>query len=139
MAQVTCSVARCDRIHYARGWCKMHYSRWRRHGDPLIVLPEAHQENARGNPGQRLMAKTVMVEGGCWEFTGCKVKGGYGRLWCRGRQVMAHRAAYEEFVGPIPAGMHLDHICRNTSCVNPDHLEPVTQAENNRRMREAGA
>ena|SRR6185295_12409565 len=50
-------------------------------------------------------------------------------------KVYAHRWSYSQFVGPIPAGMEIDHLCRNGSCVNPDHLEPVTQAENNRRNR----
>lgn len=72
---------------------------------------------------------------GCWEWTGAKVRGGYGRyrLGGGGREVMAHRYAYEELVGPIPEGMVLDHLCRNTACVNPDHCEPVTHAENVRR------
>lgn len=69
---------------------------------------------------------------GCWEWTGAKVRG-YGRFWTRERQVMAHRHAYEELVGPIPEGLVLDHLCRNTGCVNPDHVEPVTHAENVRR------
>ena len=44
--------------------------------------------------------------------------------------VMAHRFAYEEYVGPIPDGLQIDHLCRNKWCVNPEHLEPVTCREN---------
>lgn len=47
----------------------------------------------------------------------------------------AHRVVYESLVGPIPAGLELDHTCRVRRCVNPDHLEPVTHAENQRRSR----
>lgn len=47
----------------------------------------------------------------------------------------AHRWAYEFLVGEIPEGLTLDHLCRNKACVMPDHLEPVTQAENHRRYR----
>jgi hypothetical protein len=49
------------------------------------------------------------------------------------RPVRAHRFAYENLVGEIPDGLALDHLCRNPRCVNPDHLEPVTHAENVRR------
>jgi hypothetical protein len=58
---------------------------------------------------------------------------GYGLFWFNGRTVLAHRYSYQELVGPIPAGLTLDHLCRNRSCVRPSHLEPVTQAENNAR------
>jgi len=59
---------------------------------------------------------------------------GYARFnIAPGQSVHAHRFAYEELVGPIPEGLDLDHLCRNKTCVNPAHLEPVTRAENVRR------
>ena len=55
---------------------------------------------------------------------------GYGQFKVGGRVVLAHRFAYEMVVGPIPDGLQLDHLCRVRHCVNPDHLEPVTNREN---------
>lgn len=67
--------------------------------------------------------------GCCWEWTAARSRG-YGLLRTKGRTTLAHRLVYEEVVGPIPEGLQIDHLCRNRSCVNPDHLELVSQAEN---------
>lgn len=74
--------------------------------------------------------------GPCWLWTGAKNNKGYGQLGLTGRgagSVLAHRLAYNLLVGPIPDGLQLDHLCRNRTCVNPAHLEPVTHQENLRR------
>lgn len=63
----------------------------------------------------------------------CDPRWGYGYITIAGRGRLAHRAAYELLVGPIPDGLTLDHLCRRPACVNPEHLEPVTQRENNLR------
>lgn len=73
---------------------------------------------------------------GCWFWLGMLGADGYGSVWIGGtranggRLFRAHRASYEEFVGPIPEGMVLDHLCRQRSCINPDHLQPVTNKVN---------
>ena len=71
---------------------------------------------------------------GCWLWTGHCMKDGYGQFGIKATEVLlAHRAAYKFFVGPIPDGLELDHLCKTRCCVNPRHLEPVTHLENIRR------
>jgi hypothetical protein len=74
---------------------------------------------------------------GCWEWIGTCQSNGYGAFAVAGKTLRAHRWAYEHFVGPIPVGLTIDHLCRNRTCVNPEHMEPVTSAENTRRGVEA--
>ncbi len=71
----------------------------------------------------------------CWPWTASLDTSGYAQIKVDGRKVMSHRYSYEQVIGPIPDGLQLDHLCRDRSCVNPYHLEPVTQRENNLRGR----
>lgn len=70
---------------------------------------------------------------GCWIWMGSIDHHGYGSAKVDGFPRRAHRVVYQRLRGEIPAGLHLDHLCRHRFCVNPDHLEPVTSAENTRR------
>lgn len=66
----------------------------------------------------------------CWEWTGARYLKGYGYFLIQGKQQRAHRFSYELHAGPIPGGLVIDHLCRNKRCVNPAHLEVVTNKEN---------
>lgn len=93
-----------------------------------------------GNAAVRLLQKVeVNPNTGCWIFTGSLTPGGYGQIGMGSardgtrRVRSAHRVSYEVFVGPIPPGYELDHLCRKRACIFPNHLQPVTKAENIRR------
>lgn len=76
----------------------------------------------------------VEVDGsGCWQWVGAIRPSGYGAFQVLKGSVRAHRFIYQLLVGPIPDGLHLDHLCRNKACVNPKHLEPVTSRVNTMR------
>lgn len=127
-----CKIETCQQPIRSRGWCRKHYLRWWTHGDPNVLLSHSTE---RGSPEERFWR---LVEKGdpssCWIWTGKKGSKGYGLAHVDGgRQAQAHRVAYELLVGPIPDGLEIDHTCNVRPCVNPDHLEPVTHAENVRR------
>ncbi len=69
----------------------------------------------------------------CWAWRGYVGVNGYGQIGIRGKRYLAHRVVWQREHGSIPEGLELDHLCRNTICVNPNHLEPVTHRENSSR------
>lgn len=92
----------------------------------------------------RIMRRVIVSDRGCWEWTGTRVTGGYGRMLVGSRRdqtrrtVLVHRAAWEAVNGPIPAGLTIDHIvCDNPPCCNPDHLVPATMRANTLRSVKA--
>lgn len=105
-----------------KGWVK---------GRPMRYLAHHH---LRKSPVEYLVD-----ERGCWIWQRTTHSNGYGWAWDSEarRGVMAHRLVYERHRGPIPEGLQLDHLCRVPACVNPAHLEPVTNAENTQRSRKA--
>jgi hypothetical protein len=140
---VTCLVEGCSNLKATRGWCKLHYERWRKTGTtdpnpnpkfnraPLEVRLWRHVR--RGEPHE------------CWEWQGKSVLDGYGYICTRrrGRAEKAHRVAWELTNGPIPPGEGFHgfvvmHLCDNRKCCNPAHLKLGTQAENMRDMHRKG-
>lgn len=123
MVKPSCQI--CAAEHYAKGWCKPHYSRWWRYGDPQHVP-------TRPSADERFWSR-VNKTSTCWLWTGPS-RSGYGLFSWGSRKTLkaegAHRHAYRLVKGSIPDGMVLDHLCRIPLCVNPDHLEPVTLGEN---------
>lgn len=127
MPDSTCEFPGCQRKYYARGLCNPHWQQRYKRGQELkeIRVYEA-------TPEARFWVKVTKTDD-CWLWTGAKHELGYGRFRLDAKAkltVPSHRYAYTLLVGPIPEGMVLDHLCRNPSCVNPSHLEPVTQGEN---------
>lgn len=83
--------------------------------------------------------KVEKLDNGCWAWQAYKDSMGYGAFAVNGKPRLAHRVSYVIEFGAIPEGKHLDHLCRNPSCVNPGHLEPVSQKENSLRGVGVGA
>lgn len=77
------------------------------------------------------MSKTVInPKTNCWEWLQSKGSHGYGQIWYKGKVTVAHRVSYTLFKGDIPKGLVVDHLCNTRICINPEHLEVVTQKEN---------
>jgi hypothetical protein len=100
-----------------------------RKGDRLSYLPGHSPRNAS-------LRYTIDPITACWNWQRkINPQWGYGSTSQDGQTVLAHRAMYEAYKGQIPEGLELDHRCENPRCVNPDHLEPTTTAENVRRSK----
>ncbi len=122
----SCSVDGCTKPLFAKGWCSPHYTRNRRYGNPLTL------RSGRGLPEEERFWMSVDATGPCWLWTGARTKAGYGnfRRSKGGPISTCHRYVWETLVGPLEPGIQLDHLCRVRHCVNPDHLEPVTNRVN---------
>ena len=121
-----CSIDGCENGgKIARGWCRTHYQRWQKHGDPLAG------NTKYTDPEEAFLARTEpLLWSGCVVWTGALDRGGYGNLTAHGRWMPAHSYAWERENGPIPDGMIIDHMCFERSCVNVHHLRLATRQQN---------
>lgn len=140
---LTCVVVDCGKpVKRNHKICSMHAARLARHGD-FDTVKATEGQYVRGRTAiQRFLNKVdgdgpVPAHrpelGPCWVWTGNhtrKPPHGHGRFYVGKQGILAHRWSYEYFVGAIPAKLEVDHLCRNRSCVRPDHLDPVTHREN---------
>lgn len=99
----------------------------------------SNQHTGRTPVIDRVLRKCMTDENGCWIFQGYLFKG-YGQVTLSAEEgrALTHHVTYKHFIGPIPEGLELDHLCRVPACCNPWHLEPVTHAENLRRAEPYG-
>lgn len=128
MVPKICSVPECTGRRSALGYCQQHYKRFRRYGDPCgtrTIIPET----------ERFWAKVdKRTANECWPWTAGKTAQGYGGFHpAKNTTVLAHRWSYRDAHGSLDSSLVVDHLCRNRTCVNPAHLEQVTNLENLRR------
>lgn len=127
-SMLLCAIEGCGKPARGHDWCSKHYTRWRRHGDPLADV-------GRPRPlAERFWAKVKKGEG-CWLWQGRRNPPlGYGQLRIgpegNQRSQAAHRIAWMLTNGPIPAGLCICHRCDNPPCVRPDHLFLGTYSDN---------
>ena len=119
MAERTCAVEGCGRVRLARGWCSLHYGRWRSHG-----TTDAPPTTRRKRPVEERFWPKVNQRGpdDCWLWGAALDNYGYGVFWVAGRNHHAQRIAWELTHGPIPSGAHVLHRCDVRDCCNPAHL-----------------
>lgn len=139
-----CEVEGCDRLIFAKDWCKKHYDRYNTHGDPTTKLPTGRKEGEFDNEAH-FWSNVFKMDGDdpCWLWGGHKSqrkdrKGpGYGRMQVNKKSVLVHRYSYamankDDLLPYEP----VHHTCGNTLCVNPKHLQKTTSHANTAEMLE---
>lgn len=132
-----CSVENCDRPFKCKSLCKMHYKRLLRNGH-LELLSQSSAGRGASSPLVDRFWEQVEKTEECWIWQGPKDTGGYGQIGHKGKTLRAHRVAFELCGGTLIEGLVIDHLCRVKHCVNPAHMEQVTQEENVARAPHPG-
>lgn len=139
----TCKIEGCEQPLACRGWCQMHYVRWKTHGDPgsaarVYVRPRATDEDRLRHTGWTPVVRVPEL-GECWEWNGgINPKSGYGILRTGARTEPPHRVAYRVFIGDLDSSEFVLHRCDNRRCVRPDHLRVGTNQANMDDMNAKG-
>lgn len=132
-----CSVDGCERRHSSHGYCATHLSRWKKHGsteprDQKSALTLAAEAGDFDTFTKILLKKVLVDENGCWVWPKVYKSRPYPAVMVAGEQL--HRAVVQVKHGKKLGSQAVHHVCANASCVNPDHLQPVTHAENTAEM-----
>ena len=121
-----CRFDNCGKARLARGYCAGHLSQLSK-GNALAPL---RYRSPKGTPLEERLLMSVDRRGECWVWTAAAARDGYGRIKANGKMLIAHRVSYETRFGAIPPGLVIDHKCHNRLCINPEHLQAVTEREN---------
>lgn len=129
-----CTGPACNREVQAKGLCAAHYKQMRRHGRLTVIEEVGLIEDRFWLNILRKDCAIPEVSGQCWVWTG-PIDKGYGRLYHQGKVYQSHRWSYEQHKHvSLSKKDTIDHLCRNTLCCNPDHLEKVSLIENIERQ-----
>jgi hypothetical protein len=103
-------------------------------GQPVRFIAGHQNRRLIQSLKDRIVDGVLLTERDCWQWMGSTAGAGYATFAVKKRTTYVHRVSFEEWRGAIPAGLEIDHLCEDKLCVNPWHLEPVTHAENMRRI-----
>ena len=135
-----CSIPKCNTTARRRGWCGMHYARWRRHGDPLATTrsPNRPENLSRAEIVERELSRATR-DGECLISTASLSGNGYPQMRFKGRPHHLHRLVLTEKLGrDLQPGEQGNHRCHRQTCINPDHIYCGSQQENVNDMWRAG-
>ena len=136
---MTCSISRCRKPIYCRLWCRMHYTRWLRHGDPLV---NRKPKRPPGMSVDEVVAREIVLaitSGSCELSSLAPGTGGYPAVAIGRRTTPLHRLVLARRLGrPLRGGEQALHRCHRPACINPDHLYPGTHSDNMRHKAAAG-